>query len=34
MTDEEVPAGHSVHAVDPGAEYVPGGHAISTPRDA
>ena len=34
MTDEEVPVGHRVHAVAPACEYVPGGHAISTPSDA
>jgi hypothetical protein len=34
MVADAVPAGHRVHAVDPGAEYVPDGHAISTPSDA
>ena len=31
---EEVPMGHKVHAFAPGAEYVPAGHASSTPSDA
>ena len=34
ITVENVPMGHNVHCVEPGADQVPAGQATSTPRAA